>query len=100
MKKYIGEVSYCLKPKNRLQKFIQEWIKINYDGKIIHASKIEQTKAAIIKRIAGINLDHAKCTPEKVYWWTPANDFNSASKNWVLGGCDCIRFSFICSKEK
>ena len=98
MKKYLGEASQFLQPKNRLERAIQDYVK-TLDRVLIYESDLEEVKIQIKNKIAGIVLDHAKCTPIRVNWWTPAREFTAEIKDWVLGGCDCVRFVFLCSKE-
>ena len=98
MKYYLGRVGQFLQPKNKLEKAIQSFIK-EYDRVVIYATHIEVAKNAIQNRINALTKEFSKCTPIKADWWTPAHDRNDEIKDWVIGGVDCVRFSFMCSKE-
>ena len=97
MKFYLGDVGQILSPKNKLEKAIQDFINC-YDRVIINATHIEVAKTAITNRIKLLTASYPKCTPIEARWWTP-DKFNEEVKDWVIGGVDCVRFSFMCSKE-
>lgn len=100
MKIYLGHCGQFLQPKNKLEKFLQNYLQQNFDRKVIDETEIEKTKAAILKRIVGMNLDHAKCTPIEAAWWTNTPPFIDVEiQDWILDGCHSITFSFMCSKE-
>lgn len=98
MKLYLGHVGQFLQHKNKLEKAIQDFIK-SYDRALVNATHIEVAKTAIANHIKLLTASFPKCTPIKAYWWTPGHDHNDEIKDWVIGGVDCIRFSFMCSKE-
>lgn len=98
MKYYLGHIGQFLQPKNKLEKAIQEYIKF-FDRKLIPETKIEDYKTEINKNIEVLTAKHSKCTPIRSDWWSPANSVRDEVRDWVLGGVDCARFSFMCSKE-
>lgn len=98
MKYYLGHVGQFLQPKNKLEKAIQSYMKI-FDRRLITDSEVESFKAEIVANIGLLNRAYPKCTTIKASWWTPAHDYNAEIIDWVIGGVDCVRFSFMCSKE-
>ena len=98
MKYYLAHVGLFLNHKNKLEKAIQDFIK-SYDRSIILATHIEVAKKAIQNRVDALTKEFPKCTPIKADWWTPAHNKNDEVKDWVLGGVECVRFSFMSSKE-
>lgn len=98
MKYYLGQVSQFLQPKNKLEKAAQSYIR-EFDRKLIADKDIEDYKIEILANLKALNNEYPKCTIINPYWWTPAHDYNAEIKDWVIGGVDCVRFSFVCSKE-
>ena len=97
MKYYLGQVNQFLAPKNKLEKAIQEYIKI-FDRKLVKEAELEDYLTEIKENVKSISKAHSKCTPIDAHFWTPAQ-FNDEVKDQVLGGVDCVRFVFMCSKE-
>lgn len=97
MKYYLGEVNQFLAPKNKLEKAIQHYMK-EFDRKLIPEKSIEDYKTEIIANIKVLNSEHPKCTAVNPYWWTPATVCDEI-QDWIIGGVDCVRFLWACSKE-
>lgn len=98
MKYYLGEVRQTLVPKNKLEKAIQTQLKDVFERKLIKESDLQGYMNEIKRNIEGLKHVYPNCKPIKVYWWTPAL-YADKAKDYVLGGVDCIRFVFVCSKE-
>lgn len=97
MKYYLGQVSQFLQPKNKLEKAAQTYIK-EFDRKLIADKDLEDYKVEILANLKALNTEYPKCTIIDPYWWTPGKAYDEI-KDWVIGGVDCIRFGFHCSKE-
>lgn len=98
MKYYLGHVGQFLQPKNKLEKAIQNYIKL-YDRKLLPEYDLQLYKIEINDKIKALTAEHSKCTPIKSDWWTPSSSLTDEIRDWVLGGVDCVRFSFMQSRE-
>ena len=88
--KYLTKVGNVVKPKNKLDQAIHDFLVMN-DRKLIEASCVEKFKENVISNILFFSQENKRCKMRVAHWFT----YGNKTKDFGLTCIPTIQFSLI-----